>query len=87
MWLKYVHVHSANEEYVKEITDKWRGAGADGHLDVDNLLVLTEPHWDSFFCGPDGKPTNMPKVDKIRLQGKLITRQVNSCVYALGLRA
>jgi len=60
---------------VQRITDEW-GAVGTSDIDVDDLLSLTEPYWDSFFCGADGKPLPMSKVDKIRLQGKLITRQV-----------
>ena len=69
---------------MQKITDEWGAVGTGEHIDVDNLLSLTEPCWDSFFCGADGKQVPMSKVDKIRLQGKLITRQV-PCVAAWGL--
>ena len=66
--------HRANEEFVRRVTTEWEKVGRQTHIDVDNLLLLTEPYWDMFFCDSERNCVVLSVVDKIRLQGKLITR-------------
>jgi hypothetical protein len=69
-------VFSPSKEYVQKITADWEAIGK-GDLDADRMIPLLEPYWNLFFSGPDGKGAAMRTVDlvdKIRLQGKLITR-------------
>ncbi len=69
-----VLAHSSNEEFVRRITAEWEKVGQEAYMDVDDLLSLSEPSWDTFFCDSQGKGVALSVVDKIRLQGKLITR-------------
>ena len=66
--------HSGNEVFVRQVTAEWEKVGREAHLDVDDLLRLSEPYWDTFFCDSQGSGIALSVIDKIRLQGKLITR-------------
>jgi hypothetical protein len=59
---------------VQRVTTEWENVGRETHIDVDNLLLLSEPYWDMFFCDSEGNCVALSVIDKIRLQGKLITR-------------
>jgi len=69
-----VLAHSPNEEFVRRVTAEWEKVGREAYMDVDDLLRLSEPSWDTFFCDHQGNGIALSAIDKIRLQGKLITR-------------
>jgi hypothetical protein len=65
-----------SEEYVAKMKAEWGKRSPGELIDVEQLFSLSEHCWHFFLCDANGNSIPLPTVDRIRLQGKLITRSV-----------